>query len=97
MSDVELAYYDLSTRKYLPFPVDGIVELVSLQGNLSTVDGEPFWHLHAIIADREGRCFGGHLNTCVVALTLELAVWPMPESRSRAFDEDLGLRLLINE
>lgn len=94
VSEVELAYYDIEKREYLTIKVNGIVELVSLSGNLTGAEGEPFWHLHAVVADRAGRTFGGHLLSCKVALTVELAVWPMDRQRLRNFDESLGLRLL---
>ncbi len=94
VSNVRLAYYDLEQKAYLPFSVDGIVELVSLNGNLTGPPGEPFWHLHAIVADRAGKTFGGHLQSCTVALTIELAVWTINEYRTRTFDEETGLRFL---
>ena len=94
VSDVRLAYYDLEKKEYLPFEIEGIVELVSLSGNLTGQTGDPFWHLHAVVADRGGKTYGGHLMECKVALTVELAVWPMNELRTRTFDESLGLRLL---
>jgi predicted DNA-binding protein with PD1-like motif len=94
VSEVELAYYDLEQKEYQTFKVDGIVELVSLSGNLTGPKDEPFWHLHAIVADRKGKTYGGHLMSCKVALTVELAVWPMDAYRTRKFDESMGLRLL---
>lgn len=94
ISDVVLAYYDIETREYLNFSVPGIVELVSLNGNLTERDGAPFWHLHACVADRTGRTWGGHLVSCTVALTLELAVWPMNSRHERHENNELGLKLL---
>ncbi len=94
VADVDLAYYDLAKKEYQPFTVDGIVELVALNGNLTGPDDEPFWHLHAIVADSTGKTYGGHLLSCTVALTIELAVWPMDRVRTRTFEESTGLRLL---
>jgi len=94
VTDVELAYFDLATKTYQPIHVPGIIELVSLNGNLTGRDGEPFWHLHAIVSDASGKCWAGHVNHFVVALTVELAVWPSDQTYLREFDETLGLRLL---
>ena len=94
VSEVKLAYYDLPKREYLSIAVEGIVELVSLHGNLTELDGRPFWHLHAIVADRTGRTFGGHLMSCKVALTVELSVWSMEKKYTRTLEESTGLRLL---
>ena len=44
-------------------------ELLSMQGNLSLREGEPFWHLHATVSLREdGRdvTYGGHVGDAVV-------------------------------
>lgn len=96
VSEVKLAYYDLPTQSYLAFDVDGIVELVSLTGNLTELDGKHFWHLHAVVADRNGRTYGGHLISCTVALTVEVAVWPMQKVYTRTLEASTGLRLLNN-
>lgn len=94
VSDVKLAYYDLLKKEYLKFDVDGIVELVSLNGNLTALDEKPFWHLHAIVSDKTGQTFGGHLMSCSVALTVELAVWQLEKTYARKLEESTGLRLL---
>ncbi len=94
VSEVKLAYYDLPKREYLTFDIEGIVELVSLNGNLTELDGRPFWHFHAIVADKTGRTFGGHLMSCKVALTIEVAVWSMEKKYTRTLEESTGLRLL---
>ena len=91
---VVLAYYDLQVRQYLKFPVEGIVELVSLTGNLSSVDGVPTWHLHAAVADRTGALKGGHLVALEVAITLECWIHPADRTVTRRLDERSGLNLL---
>ncbi|MBU0508425.1 DNA-binding protein [bacterium] len=92
--NVLLAYYDLAARKYLEFPVDGVVELVSLTGNLALVNGEPFWHLHAAVADREGNVKAGHLVHLEVAVTLECWIEPGAALVERTPDQHTGLNLL---
>ena len=92
--DVVLAYYDLSQKKYLQFSVEGIVELVSIIGNLALVDGKPFWHLHASVANASGDVKAGHLVALTVAITVECWIQPGNISVSRSFDEASGLNLL---
>lgn len=92
--NVTLAYYDLQLRQYLKFPVDGIVELVSLMGNLSVVEGVPTWHLHATVADRTGTVKGGHLVSLDVAITCECWIRPGDLTVTRRLDERSGLNLL---
>jgi len=92
--NVTLAYFDLDSRKYLQFRVDGIVELVSLVGNLAFVDGQPFWHLHAAVADRGGNVRAGHLVDLEVAITVECWIMPGKHAIYRRRDEYTGLNLL---
>lgn len=94
VADVELAYYDLTKKDYLTFSVEGIVELVALSGNFTHYDAKPLWHLHAAVANSSGLVTGGHLVSCSVALTAELAVWPISKSYTRTFEANTGLRLL---
>lgn len=94
VQNVVLGYYDLPTRQYLTFPVPGMVELVSLNGNVSLVNGQPFWHLHAAVADREGNVKGGHLISLEVAITLECDIRRGNKMLQRKRDDDSGLNLL---
>lgn len=71
-------------------------ELLSMQGNLSERDGEPFWHLHATVSRREdGRevTYGGHVLDAVV-FALEFRIDCFDDlSLSRSHDEATGLHL----
>jgi len=91
---VTLAYYDLPNRKYVNHPVDGIVELVSLVGNLAIFNGAPIWHLHCSVADEHGSLKGGHLVTLEVAVTVECWIHPGDQPVTRRYDEAAGLNLL---
>jgi predicted DNA-binding protein with PD1-like motif len=54
---------------------EGNFEIVSLSGSLSR-DGA---HLHAALADENGRVFGGHVAAgCVVRTTAEILVVELP-------------------
>ncbi len=57
----ELGYYDQESFEYRKILVEGPMELISGQGNISIRDGQPFVHAHAVLADSEGRVWGGHL------------------------------------
>lgn len=94
VKDVQLAYFDLARREYLPIHVAGVVELVSLTGNLALVNGEPFWHLHAAVSDRNGTVTAGHLSGMTVAITVECWLDVNSASVARARDPQTGLNLL---
>jgi uncharacterized protein len=50
------------------------LEICSLTGTLTLVDGEPFPHLHGSFARRDHSLVGGHIYQAVCATGAELAV-----------------------
>ncbi|MBI5059164.1 DUF296 domain-containing protein [candidate division KSB1 bacterium] len=92
--EVELAYYDLDRREYVSIAVPGVVELVSLSGNLTLLNGEPYFHVHAVVGDRAGKLHGGHLLKFVVALSVECRLDLMDIAIGRVRDERTGLNVL---
>jgi predicted DNA-binding protein with PD1-like motif len=71
LSRAKLAYYDQLSHEYGIFSLDEQVELASCSGNISMRDGRPFVHAHAVLSDRAGRTWGGHL-TCGTIFATEL-------------------------
>lgn len=94
LEQVELGYYSIPDRRYLQRTMPGVYELLSLSGNITTVDGQPFVHAHAVLSDAHFRTLGGHFFDGLVAVTLELVIRPFPESVQRAEHADFGLNLL---
>jgi predicted DNA-binding protein with PD1-like motif len=50
----------------------GPVELLSMQGNIASLKGEPFTHLHVVVSDDEHIVHGGHLFEARVTVTAEI-------------------------
>ncbi|MGB5809723.1 MAG: DUF296 domain-containing protein [Polyangiales bacterium] len=71
-------------------------EVLSLEGNLSERDGDPFWHLHATVSHRQGQpdhAYGGHVNDASV-FALEFRITCLDDiSLRRSQDEATGLSL----
>ncbi len=53
------------------------LEVLSLQGNISIKEGEPFIHLHVSLADHDFTARGGHLFEATVSMVIELAIAEM--------------------
>lgn len=70
LRDTEIGRYD--GRAYRSETVPGPSEVLSLQGNVSLKEGEPFVHLHVSLADEDLNARGGHLFSGTVAMTIEL-------------------------
>jgi uncharacterized protein len=97
LSRAKLAYYDQVTHEYGEVALEEPVELASCFGNISLRDSRPFVHAHAVLSDRTGRTWGGHLTSgTVFAAELylqELSGLPL----KRVPDSITGLNLWGNE
>jgi predicted DNA-binding protein with PD1-like motif len=93
---IELTEYNQAEQRYEEAHRFERCELLSMQGNLSDRDGEPFWHLHATVSLREdGRdvTYGGHVvDGSVFALEFRIDCFDTVSLR-RANDPDTGLQL----
>ncbi len=72
LRDVTLSYW--TGKEYRQFHVEGPAELLSLQGNFSLKEGEPFVHLHAVLGLEDGSVRGGHLMDATVNETNEIVI-----------------------
>ena len=61
LRDPKIGYFDESAGEYRVIELSGLYELVSLSGNISLKDGEPFAHIHVALGGPDGRLYGGHL------------------------------------
>ena len=71
----------------------GDLEIVSIAGNINTMDGETYTHFHISFSDEQGNVFGGHLTEVVISGTGELVLTEIDGSVDRRFDEETGLNL----
>lgn len=71
ISDFELGYFDRG--KYLRKSFHDPHELLALQGSVA-VKGDPRIHIHATVADKEHRAFGGHLMKGKVWMSNEIGL-----------------------
>lgn len=86
-----LGYFDLEKKKYIHFECQG--ELASCMGNIAGRNGDIIVHAHAVIAEKDGTCKGGHIVTAETSATVEVFVDVIP-NLERATDAETGLYLL---
>lgn len=94
LSHAELGYYNLEKKEYVWKTMEGDRELVSLTGNVSLVDNNPFVHMHTVLSDENFSCIGGHLKEGIVGATCEVNIIDLQKEIHREFDEEVGLKLL---
>lgn len=89
-----IGLFNTTTKQYQSTELTGDFEITSLTGNISTMNGEVYLHLHATLSDANYHTFGGHLNTAVVSGTCELIIDVIEGTCEREFSDDVGLNLL---
>ena len=95
LSKCSLGYFDRQTSEYLTNVIEIPVELVSCAGTIALAEDEVFPHIHVIVANSKGECFGGHAMTgCIVGVIAELVIVALDLPLNRKLDPDTGLLLL---
>ena len=92
--NVTLGYYDIEEKSYHWKEFNEALEIVSLTGNLSIKDGEPFWHVHGVFSGANYAAISGHVKQMTIGLTGELLIQPFQAPLIRSHDETTGLELL---
>jgi predicted DNA-binding protein with PD1-like motif len=88
-----LGYYDQKKHEYRETKIASPHEIASCIGNVSIKDGEPFIHVHVVLADETGNTKAGHLFEGIVfaaEVHLRQLVGPRLE---RKYDEVTDLSL----
>ena len=88
-----IGVYDLEKKEYYPEQIDEFMEIASLNGNITAMDGKPYIHLHATLADRRHALHGGHVLEMRVGATCEMFVTVFDGEVNRQKDEGLGINL----
>jgi predicted DNA-binding protein with PD1-like motif len=89
-----VSYWNSETRQYETHELTEQMEVVSLVGNVTLKDGQPFVHAHVNLGRRDLSVVGGHLNDLTVHPTLELWLRPEKDSVKRELDEASGLYVM---
>lgn len=93
VNEATIGLFETGTKEYHSTKLTGDHEISSLVGNISTMNGEVYLHLHACISNKEYETFGGHLNSAVVSATAELIIDAIEGEVDRKFSEEIGLNL----
>ncbi len=88
-----LGVYDLEKKAYYPEEIHEFMEIVSLNGSITAMGGEPYIHLHAALADQQHHLHGGHVIEMQVGATCEMFITAPDGEVNRRRDEGLGINL----
>ena len=91
---ITVGLMNTKTKKYQSKEFIGDHEITSLIGNITTMNGEVYLHLHITICNVEHKAIGGHLSSAVISATFEGIIEIIEDQVSREYHEDVGLNLL---
>ena len=89
-----IGLFDVKTKKYHSKEFVGDHEIAPMYGNISTMNGEVYLHLHITLGNSEHMSFAGHLTSAVVSATFEGVIDIITGEINREFDENIKLNLL---
>ena len=88
-----IGVYDLETGKYHREDLPFFMEIASLSGSVTEMNGKPYIHLHTVLADQQNRTHAGHVIELRIGATCEMFVRVLPGEVIRKKDEEVGLNL----
>lgn len=93
LKNATLLYYIQSEKKYTKITLDFPLELVSGFGNIAVMNDDLVVHAHVVLADKEGRCYGGHLAEGSKVFSCEAYIKELSPTVHRRYDQLTGLNL----
>lgn len=91
--EVMCGVFDPVSKEYHSRTFSGVYEITSLAGNVSTMNGKLYEHLHITFADEDYQVHGGHLNKCIISATAEVVLQVIEGEVDRFASEEIGLNL----
>lgn len=82
--------FDPIEKRYQAEVFVGYYEITSLVGNITTMKGKPYIHIHANWSDEHCNTFGGHLTSATVSVTAEIFITILDGKIPRKFNEQIG-------
>lgn len=91
---IEIGLFNVNTKEYRTQIIEGMFEITSLVGNITTKENETYLHLHINFSDASNQVKGGHLVKAKISATGEIFIRKVNGKIGRVFDEEIGLNLL---
>ena len=92
--DFEVGVFDMEKKAYNRVHFTGEnFEICSLNGTLSTMNGEPYLHAHITAARGQAEVVGGHFFNGVISLTGEMIIRIIDGVVDRVHDDKLNINI----
>ena len=83
--------FNVKKRQYDKKTFKGAYEITSIVGNINTMDGKHYSHIHVNCSKKGGKTVGGHLLKAVISLTAEIIITVIDGQVDRRKDEELNI------
>ena len=90
---VEIGVFNVNTKEYKTKVFEGMFEITSLVGNVTTKDGDVYLHIHINFGDEDGLVKGGHLVKATISATSEIILRIIEGNVGRKLSDEIGLNL----
>lgn len=93
VNEAVLRFYDPTTKEYVDKSFPEQLEISNLTGNISTMEGKPYIHLHITLGRSDYTAITGHLLTANIHGAGELVIEKLDGEVGRRYDDETGLNL----
>ncbi|MCK9445112.1 MAG: DNA-binding protein [Tissierellaceae bacterium] len=93
VGEATIGLFETSIKKYHSVELKGDFEITTLSGNISTMNGETYLHLHVNLGDKDYKIWGGHFSRGIISATGEILIESIEGEVDRSFNEEVGLNL----
>lgn len=90
---ITIGLYNVGTQEYHKATIEEEMEILSLSGNLTRKDGNPYVHVHGSFATLD-KVYGGHVNEVWISATAEIIIDVIDLVVERETDKETGLNLI---
>lgn len=77
-------------KKYEALCFEGYYEITSMIGNITTLNGNPYIHMHCNWANDKCKTYGGHVTSAVVSVAAEIFITTYSGNVHRSFNKETG-------
>lgn len=93
VSEATLRFFNPITKQYVDKTFTEQMEIANLTGNISTLNGETYLHLHVVLGRADYTALAGHLLSTKICGAGEFVVEEYFETIERKLDEEIGLNV----
>ena len=91
INELTLRFFNPDTKAYVDKRFCEQMEISNLTGNISSMDGKAYLHLHVTVGRSDYSALAGHLLSATLNGAGEFVVEDYGEPVTRAYNSDLGL------